>query len=200
VKSAIAILFTASIVLALSACGTRSLVVLIPDPDGNVGQVVVANEGGQQVLNEANQSVRVTDRKTPPGEVTKLNPGEISSVFADVLAAQPPQPARFILYFVNDSTELVRESKSLVPHIIQTIRKRGSVDIVISGHTDTVATKTHNHKLGLKRAKALHDILLANGVAAASISVTSHGEGNPLIKTADNVAEPRNRRVEIVIR
>jgi outer membrane protein OmpA-like peptidoglycan-associated protein len=174
--------------------------VLIPDPDGNVGQLVVANESGQQVLNEANQSVRVRDRKTPPGEVTKLDSDEIRSVFADALAAQPPQPARFILYFMNDSTELIRESKSLVPHIIQTIRQRGSVDIVISGHTDTVATKTHNYTLGLKRAKALCDILLANGVAAAGISVTSHGEGNPLIKTADSVAEPKNRRVEIVIK
>jgi len=174
--------------------------VLIPDPDGNVGQLVVANENGQQVLNEANQSVRVRDRKTPPGEVTKLNPDEISSVFADALAARPLQPARFILYFVNDSTKLTRESKSLVPVVIQTVQQRGSVDIVISGHTDTVATKTHNYTLGLKRAKALYDILLANGVAAASISVTSHGEGNPLIKTADNVAEPKNRRVEIMIK
>jgi len=34
----------------------------------------------------------------------------------------------------------------------------------------------------------------------ANITVTSHGEGNPLIKTADNVSEPRNRRVEVVIR
>lgn len=173
---------------------------MIPDPDGNVGQLVVANESGQRVLSEANQSVQVKDRNSPPGEVTKLNPDEIRSVFADALAAQPPQPARFILYFVNDSTELVRESKSLVPQVVQTIRKRGSVDIVISGHTDTVATKTHNYALGLKRAKALYNILLANGVAADSISVTSHGEGNPLVKTADNVAEPKNRRVELVIK
>jgi len=200
VKRIIAILFTASVVLVLSACGTRSLVVLIPDPDGNVGQLVVANESGQRVLNEANQSVRVKDRKTPPGEVTKLNPDEIRSVFADALAAQPPQPARFILYFVHDSTELTRESKSLIPQVIQTILKRGSVDIVISGHTDTVGTEAYNYTLGLDRAKAVYDILLANGVAAAGISVTSHGEGNPLIKTADSVAEPKNRRVEIVIK
>ncbi len=173
---------------------------MIPDPDGNVGQLVVANESGQRVLNEANQSVRVKDRKTPPGEVTKLNPDEIRSVFADALAAQPPQPARFILYFVHDSTELTRESKSLIPQVIQTILKRGSVDIVISGHTDTVGTEAYNYTLGLDRAKAVYDILLANGVAAAGISVTSHGEGNPLIKTADSVAEPKNRRVEIVIK
>ena len=57
-------------VLFLAGCGARSMVVLIPDPDGNVGQLVVSNEGGQQVLNKANQSVQVTDRKTAPGKVT----------------------------------------------------------------------------------------------------------------------------------
>jgi outer membrane protein OmpA-like peptidoglycan-associated protein len=199
-KTMINTLASLSLVFVLAGCGTRSMVVLIPDPDGNIGQLVVANDGGQQVLNEKNQSVRVTDRKAAPSKVTKLSDEEIRSIFSDALAAQPLPPATFILYFLQDSNELTDESKTVLPQIFQTIQKRGSTDIVVSGHTDTVGAKEYNYKLGLERAQVTSEILVANGAVPANITVTSHGEGNPLIKTADEVAEPRNRRVEVVIK
>lgn len=184
----------------LAGCATRSTVVLIPDPDGNVGQVVVTNERGQQVLNEANQSVTVAGRNAAPGAATTMTTNEIHAVFSDALAARPLPPARFILYFLLDSDVLTRESKAIIPEVLATILKRGSVDVVISGHTDTVGTKEYNYELGLDRTKAIHDILVAKGVAVSNITATSHGEGNPLVKTGDNVPEPRNRRVEIVVK
>ena len=199
-KKMINILASLCLVLVLTGCRAKSLVVLVPDPDGNVGQLVVANEGGQQVLNKANQSVRITDRKTAPGQVTTLSSEEIRSTFSDALAAQPLPPVTFILYFLQDSNELTDESKAVLPQIFQTIQKRGSTDIVISGHTDTVGTRDYNYKLALERAQVTSEILSANGAVPANITITSHGEGNPLIKTADDVAEPRNRRVEVVIK
>jgi outer membrane protein OmpA-like peptidoglycan-associated protein len=199
-KTIINTLVSVGLVLVLAGCGARSMVVLIPDPDGNVGQLLVANDGGQQVLNEKNQSVQITDKKTAPGKITTLSNEEIRSTFSDALAAQPLPPAKFILYFLQDSDELTDESKSILPQIIQVIHKRGSTDIVISGHTDTVGAKEYNYKLALDRAKVLYGIMVANGAVPANINVTSHGEGNPLIKTADEVAEPRNRRVEEVIK
>lgn len=185
---------------ALGGCGTGSMVVLLPDLDGNVGQVVVETEGGQRVLTEAHQSAHTTGRKSPPSEVTTLSTDEIRSAFSEVLAAQPPPPAKFILYFVKDSNILTGESSDLLPKIIRTIQERQSADIVISGHTDTVGEKAYNYKLSIERAKMIYDTLVANGAVPANITVTSHGEGNPLIKTKDNVAEPRNRRVEVVIK
>ena len=199
-KTKIKILASLCLVLFLAGCYARSMIVLIPDPDGKVGQLVVANEGGQQVLNEKNQSVQVTDRKTAPGKLSTLSSEEIRSTFSDALAAQPLPPVTFILYFLKDSNELTDESKAVLPQIFQTIQKRGSTDIVISGHTDTMGEKEYNYKLSLERAKATSEILVANGAVPANITVTSHGEGNPLIKTADEVAEPRNRRVEVVIK
>jgi outer membrane protein OmpA-like peptidoglycan-associated protein len=171
------------------------MVVLITDPDGHV-----KNEGGQQILNQTNQSVRMTDRKTAPGKVITLSSEEIQAIFSDALIAQPLPPATFILYFLQDSNELTDESKAALPKIFQTIQKRGSTDIVISGHTDTVGAREYNYKLALERAQVTSGILAANGAVSANITITSHGEGNPLIKTADDVAEPRNRRVEVVIK
>lgn len=176
------------------------MVVLIPDPDGHVGQLVVANEGGQQVLNKKNQSVKVVDVKTSPGNVTTMSTEEIQATFADALAARPLPPVKFILYFIQGSDELTDESRTVLPEILQTIMSRNSNDIVISGHTDTVGDMEYNYKLSLERAQAIFKILVADGAVPAHIAVTSHGEGNPLIKTADEVAEPKNRRVEVTIR
>jgi outer membrane protein OmpA-like peptidoglycan-associated protein len=187
-------------ILFQAGCGTRSMVVLIPDPDGHVGQLVVENEVGMQVLTKPNQSVQVTDRMAPPGEVKILTEEEIRTAFSNALSAQPLPPAKFILYFLQDSNKLTNESRALLPQIIQTIQDRGSRDIVISGHTDTVGSNDYNYRLSLERAKVLYGILLENGADSSSITVTSHGEGYPLIKTDDDVAEPRNRRVEVVIK
>jgi len=188
------------LVSVLVGCGAGSMVVLIPDPEGKVGQLSVTNEGGQQMLSEKNQSVKVIDGKTAPGKAATLSDREIQAVFSEALAARPLPPATFILYFLPGSDELTDESKAVLPQIFETIRKRGSTDIVISGHTDTVGDMDYNYRLGLERAQATSKILVANGATQANITVTSHGEGNPLIKTADDVAEPGNRRVEITIR
>jgi len=199
-KQLIRTVFCLGLVLVLAGCAARSTVVLIPDPDGHVGQLVVANEGGQQILNEKNQSVRVADVKTAPGQVKTMSTDEIQATFADVLAAQPLPPVTFILYFMPDSDQLTDESRAVLPDIFQTIQSRQSTDIVISGHTDTVGEKDYNFTLSLERAQAIFKILAAQGAVPAHITVTSHGEGNPLIKTADEVAEPKNRRVEVTIR
>lgn len=186
--------------LMLSGCAAKSMVVLLPDADGNIGQVIVTNDAGQQVLKEVNDSVKVMDHNAPPGDVKKLTDKDIHKTFSDALAAQPMPPATFILYFLQGSNELTMASKELLPEIIQTIQDRGSTDIVISGHTDKVGAKEYNYKLSLDRAKVLYHILVDSGAVPENITVTSHGEGNPLIKTKDEVAEPKNRRVEVVIR
>lgn len=190
----------AGLFLTLAGCGAKSMVVLLPDPDGHVGRVTVANKGGERVLAAANESVGVTAPDAPPGEVKKLTDKDIRKTFAEAMDAQPTPPAVFILYFLTNSNELTPESQKLLPEIIRTIQERDSTDIVIAGHTDKVGAKEYNYRLSLERAKVLYEILATNGATPENITVTSHGEGNPLIKTADEVPEPRNRRVEVVIK
>ena len=50
------------------------------------------------------------------------------------------------------------------------------------------------------RAERVRDLLIAEGLDPTLIEVDSHGENNPLIPTADEIAEPRNRRVEVTVR
>ena len=68
------------------------------------------------------------------------------------------------------------------------------------GHTDRVGTVPYNDALSLRRAERARDELVKAGVPADRIRVEGRGEREPLVATADEVAEPRNRRVEIDVR
>ncbi len=193
-------LFCLSLIMILAGCGGKSLVVLVPDPYGKVGKLVVSTDAGEQLLSEANQSVQINVKTAPPDKIKVLSNDEISSTFSEVLAAEPTYPDQFILYFKHNSDELTDESNALIPELIQTINKRESPDIIISGHTDTAGSMDYNYKLSLERAEVLYKMLVDRGIASNNMVVTSHGEGNPLVKTGDNVEEPKNRRVEVVIK
>jgi OOP family OmpA-OmpF porin len=73
-------------------------------------------------------------------------------------------------------------------------------EVVVTGHTDRMGAVEANDRLSLARAEAVREILVAAGVPAAAITVAGRGEREPAVPTADEVAEARNRRVEIKIR
>ena len=71
---------------------------------------------------------------------------------------------------------------------------------MVIGHTDTVGSTDANDKLSQKRAAAVREILVAAGVPAQKIETAGRGERELLVKSDDEVAEPKNRRVEISVR
>jgi outer membrane protein OmpA-like peptidoglycan-associated protein len=124
----------------------------------------------------------------------------VQRVFGRALAALPPAPHQFTLYFKFESGELTDESRGLVPEILRTVKERADPEVAVVGHTDTMGTPRTNVELGLTRATAVRDILVAAGLDRATVEATSHGEGNLLVRTTDETPEPRNRRVEITVR
>jgi len=84
--------------------------------------------------------------------------------------------------------------------ILPAVASRKTSGVSVVGHADREGTRQLNCQLGLDRALAIKQLLITKGIDPRNIEVTSHGEDNPLIKTKDNVPEPRNRRVEVVLR
>ena len=70
----------------------------------------------------------------------------------------------------------------------------------MTGHTDTTGNAQNNAELGMRRANVVRSMLVQTGLSTLMIDVRSHGEAELLVPTADNVSEPRNRRVEITVR
>ncbi|MGA6924911.1 MAG: OmpA family protein [Desulfosarcina sp.] len=178
----------------------RTMVVLIPDRDGRVGQAHISTDGGRRLLDQAGQAAVIKSRHLPPEEIAPLADDRIRAIFEDAMAAEPRAPEKFTLHFNHATTRLSSDSLRMLSEIVADIHRRQSRDISINGHTDRMGSKTYNHDLSLQRARAIEALLIKAGIDSAWLSTTSHGEGNPLIQTADDVAEPRNRRVEVIVR
>ena len=192
----------------VSACAMRSgwgerpgqvLVVLLPDTDsGNVGRVVVSNPEGSTELVTAWASTRVTMTQAP--RIRMLSESEVKQRFGDVLATLPPPPRHFTLPFRFDSEELTEDGQRMVQDVLQAVKNYPVPDVVVVGHTDTTGTPQSNAELGLRRANAVRNLLVAAGLTLSTIDIRSHGEGELLVPTADGVFEPKNRRVEVTVR
>jgi outer membrane protein OmpA-like peptidoglycan-associated protein len=178
----------------------ETLVVLLKDSDtGSTGRVQVSNPSGSIDLANDRESTAATANQAP-GAVVTLSEAEVARLFGDVLATLPPPAQSFTLYFRFESDELTDESKALLRDVISAVNKRSAPEVVVVGHTDTMGAAPTNAALGLKRAATVRKLLTDAGLDASLIGVSSHGEGDPLIRTADNTPEPRNRRVEIGVR
>lgn len=190
-----------SALILLSSCaGNKAVVVLLPEPDGKVGQVVVTNMGGTQMLKDARDSVEIPDAGKAPLPPAPMGEEKVRANFGDALDALPPPPIHFVLYFKTDTTELTDESRRLLAQVLPATVDRKSTDVSVVGHTDRVGTREYNCNLGMERALLVKKILVSLGINPVHIEVASHGEGNPVVRTEDEVPEPRNRRVEVVVR
>jgi outer membrane protein OmpA-like peptidoglycan-associated protein len=178
----------------------RTLVALLPDPDsGAVGRAVVSGLSGSVELTEARASTLVVG-KAAPTTVKTLSHADSRQLFTDVLAALPSAPQHFVLNFQFDSDELTAESKALLPQVLNAVKGHPVPEVQVIGHTDTVGSSASNITLGLRRAEMIRKQLIEIGLDPTLVEIVSHGEADLLIKTADEVPEPRNRRVEISVR
>lgn len=174
-------------------------VTLLPDSTGKVGAVFVKTAKGEQLLNTAYASAEVSSR----GHLTTRQDeaGAVRDRYQMALAALPPKPASFTVYFVSGSdTELTPESVPVLEQVKAELASRPAPEIAVIGHTDRVGKVEDNDALSIRRATNVRAILASVGVQGTSIEIAGRGEREPLVPTADEVAEEKNRRVEINLR
>src|SRR5215216_515235 len=122
-------------------------------------------------------------------------------------AAPPPPPPpppvvtppSFMVFFDWDRSNLSQQALTTIGQAAAAFKSKGNARITATGHTDTSGPEAYNMALSLRRANAVKDALVREGVPAQAITVIGRGEAGLLVKTADGVREPQNRRVEIVI-
>jgi OOP family OmpA-OmpF porin len=119
-------------------------------------------------------------------------------------AAPPPPPPiaqapSFMVFFDWDRSNLSQQALNTIKQAADQFKATGKARITATGHTDKSGPEDYNMALSLRRANAVKDALVRDGVPAMAISVIGKGETQPLVQTADGVREPQNRRVEIVL-
>jgi outer membrane protein OmpA-like peptidoglycan-associated protein len=146
------------------------------------------------------ETLLVNNANTAPRPGGPMDQAKIDKLFAKALAAEPPQPKVFLLYFKTESANPDNKSITLLDAVVQEVKNTNSLDIGITGHADRSGEDDYNMQLSLKRAKEVQRLLVDRGIPIERFNIEYSGEGDLLVPTADNVHEPRNRRVEVVVR
>lgn len=181
--------------LTASPAGPDETVVVLPSADGHVGAVVVQRGDDRRLLNQAYAASRSRDP-----QVTQLSRSEVERAFGPTLRALPPRPATFVLHFVLGTDELTDVSKNELNKVLAALRERPMPDVLVVGHTDTVGGEESNDRLSAQRAERVKGYLVGIGIPAERITTAGRGQRELLVPSGDNVDEPRNRRVEIIVR
>jgi len=191
--------------LLLAACATpQGRVVLLPDRNGQPTALLV-QQGGAPDGSGARQLL--LDQPYAGAQLTSAGPqayassaAEVQARFGATLAALPAAPTRFTLYFVEGKDEFTDESRRLIDSVFAEIAQRPVPDVLVIGHTDKVGGDAYNDALSRQRAEVVRSALLARGIALDKVLAVGRGKREPVVPTAEGVAEPRNRRVEILVR
>ncbi len=171
---------------------------LLPGKDGAPSAIVIRSGGRETLVDQPYTTATLSG----PGLVG-ISAGsavEVEQRHAALLAEQPARPVSYVLYFVAGKDELAPGSQAVLDKIREELRKRKAPEITVIGHTDRVGSVPYNDALALQRAQAMRARMLEGGIGDGNIAVAGRGEREPLVPTADEVDEPRNRRVEISIR
>ncbi len=184
---------------APKAAARDEMVVLLPGTDGTVGALTVIHGEHKQTLDAAYAAARV-QREGTLEDGGRLTAEEIRQGFERALDSRPPRPVKFVLYFLDNSDEFTPASKLEIPKIFAEIAGHPAPEIVVVGHTDRVGTLAYNDTLSLRRAERVRAGLAQMGIPTDQITAAGRGEREPLVLTEDEVAEARNRRVEITVR
>jgi OOP family OmpA-OmpF porin len=188
------------LVLLIAACSsTRTLVVLLPDENNSAKGAVVVGQGSETtVLDTPMMAAKVDNRGRVKTE--KITQKEVEKDFSAALAAMPPKPISFVLYFETGSTVVLDISKETLEGLFEEVAKRQAVEVQITGHTDTVGTKSDNDRLSTQRAESIKEMLIYRGLRSNFVRAVGRGERELLVSTLDNVHETKNRRVEVIVR
>ena len=184
--------------LALAACAPATRVVLLPQEGVPTAAVEVQSQSTHVVLAKPYQVAEVRER----GEVEQkqTDARDVQKRYGQLLSVQPAAEQRFTLLFMPGGAQLTPESSAALADVLARATERPGGEVIIIGHTDRVGSVESNDTLSLQRAQAVRQLVIDRGFDPNRVEAVGRGEREPVVQTADEVEEPKNRRAEIVVR
>lgn len=188
----------APLVLAVSACAPATRVVLLPQEGVPTAAVEVQSRQGQVTLAQPYAVAEVA----PSGSVAtaQTDAQQVEKRYGQLLSVQPAAEQRFTLLFMPGGAQLTPESSAELADVLARATERPGGEVIIIGHTDRVGSVESNDTLSLQRAQAVRQLVIDRGFDPNRVEAVGRGEREPVVQTADEVEEPKNRRAEIVVR
>jgi outer membrane protein OmpA-like peptidoglycan-associated protein len=135
-----------------------------------------------------------TKTSAEPGTCPQWKPPQ------DAMGAQLKQSGRVRLYGINfdsDSDVIRPESKPTLDQVAAMLKSSPELKITIEGHTDNTSTPEHNQQLSEKRANAVKQFLVTNGIDASRLTAAGFGATKPVASNDSALGRAENRRVEL---
>ncbi|MBN2802790.1 MAG: OmpA family protein [Deltaproteobacteria bacterium] len=105
------------------------------------------------------------------------------------------------IYFKYNKAVILQKSYEVLDDVVDVLKNYPQIKLIsVEGHTDTKGKAAYNKKLSAKRAKAVKDYLVKNGIESTRIESVGVGEERPLVSPEETEEDyEKNRRVEFVI-
>ncbi|MDW4551056.1 peptidoglycan-associated lipoprotein Pal [Defluviimonas sp. D31] len=103
-----------------------------------------------------------------------------------------------VLFAVDQST-LTAEAQATLASQAAWLNQHPTATAIVEGHADEQGTREYNLALGARRASAVQQYLIAQGVAANRLQTVSYGKERPLAVCSDEACYSQNRRAVTVI-
>lgn len=117
----------------------------------------------------------------------------------------PNSPAYFnakvgdIVHFAVDQSTLSSEATSILQGQAQWMNSHQNYSAIIEGHADEQGTREYNLALGARRATAVQQFLISQGVAGSRLRTVSYGKERPICPDATDTCFNQNRRAVTVL-
>ena len=172
---------------------------------GMANESYVGDSAGKNVMDSSGNCVRTSSWKVE--DMTVECGAEPPVVEEEVVVVPPPPPV--VMYekttmstsalFDFDSDVLKEEGKVALQALGDEIKAKSGkvVDIDIIGHTDSTGPEDYNQGLSERRAQAVADYIIAEGIDASIIDVSGEGESNPIASNDTREGRAENRRVDV---
>jgi len=174
---------------------------------GTANEAYVGDSSKHYITDSAGRCVRTSDWSKETA--TKECDPELFPEEAEVPAAPAPPPmpvyekhtVSATALFDFDKAVLKPAGKEAIHGIDEEIKasttKVIAIDVV--GHTDSVGTEEYNQELSVRRANAVKEYMVSEGIDPGLINVKGMGEAEPVASNATAEGRAQNRRVEISV-
>lgn len=103
-------------------------------------------------------------------------------------------PSGIIVHFEFDDTRLSPSTTAALDKIVAGMKKDPLARVSVRGHADQQGTENYNKSLSSRRAKAIEDYLIKNGIDRDRLNPISMGESDPLVDGQTIAVYKKNRR------
>jgi peptidoglycan-associated lipoprotein len=144
---------------------------------------------------------------TLAGCASTTGPASVSSSTGSAASSAASADAQYLVqnvgdrvFFETDQSNLSGSSRATLRNQAQWLAQNGSVNLIIEGHADERGTRDYNLALGARRANAVRDFLISEGVNGNRLQTISYGKERPVSLCSEEACWSKNRRAVATIR